>query len=143
MPRKTATKAKPVAAKTKTVKKVVATAVKKAVTAVKKLDAHDIVKPFGKTQLVNAVADMISMTKKETSMAIDALLEVLSLHLKHKGPGEFTLPGIAKFRVVNKPAVKSRKGTNPFTGEPMVFAAKPARNVVKIKPLKKLKDIAK
>jgi len=143
MSKKIATKAKSVAAKSKTVKKVVTTAVKKAVTTIKKLNPNDITKPFGKSQLVTTISEMVSMSKKEAGMAIDALLEVLSLHLKKKGPGEFTLPGIAKFRVVNKPAVKSRKGTNPFTGEPMVFAAKPARNVVKIRPLKKLKDIAK
>jgi DNA-binding protein HU-beta len=45
--------------------------------------------------------------------------------------------------MVHKPATKSRKGTNPFTGEPMTFAAKPARNIVKIRALKKLKEAAK
>ena len=71
------------------------------------------------------------------------LSDVIELHLKKKGPGEFTLPGIAKFRVIHKPATKARQGVNPFTGEQMMFAAKPARNVVKIRALKKLKDMAK
>ena len=60
-----------------------------------------------------------------------------------KGPGVFIFPDIAKFHLVHKPATKSRKGTNPFTGEPMTFAAKPARNIVKIRALKKLKEAAK
>jgi nucleoid DNA-binding protein len=51
------------------------------------------------------------------------------------------LPGLAKIKVIRKPATKERKGINPFTGEEAVFKAKPARNVIKIQPLKALKDM--
>jgi nucleoid DNA-binding protein len=43
--------------------------------------------------------------------------------------------------VVRKPATKERKGINPFTGQETTFAAKPARNVIKIRALKALKDM--
>ena len=46
-----------------------------------------------------------------------------------------------KLKVVKKPATKARKGINPFTGQETVFKAKPARKVVKIQPLKALKDL--
>ena len=46
-----------------------------------------------------------------------------------------------KLTVVRKPATKARKGINPFTGEEATFKAKPARNVVKVRPLKNLKDM--
>ena len=46
-----------------------------------------------------------------------------------------------KIRVVKKPATKARKGINPFTGQEMVFKAKPARKAVKVTPLKGLKDM--
>ena len=46
-----------------------------------------------------------------------------------------------KVKVVRKPATKARKGINPFTQEETVFKAKPARNVVKVLPLKALKDM--
>ena len=46
-----------------------------------------------------------------------------------------------KIKVVRKPATKSRKGTNPFTGEAMIFKAKPARKVVKVLALKGLKEM--
>lgn len=141
MPKKTAKKGKKVAAK-KVVKKVI----KKAVSMGKKIGAIrpiDVKKPFGKSQIATAIADMVSLAKKDVTMAMDALYEVIASHLKKRGPGEFTLPGVAKFRVVNKPATKSRQGINPFTGQPMVYAAKPARNVVKVRLLKKLKDAAK
>jgi len=58
------------------------------------------------------------------------------------GPGMFTVPGLLKMRVVKKPATKARKGTNPFTGEEMMFKAKPASRVVKVSALKGLKDMA-
>ena len=53
----------------------------------------------------------------------------------------FTVPGLLKLRVVKKPARKARKGTNPFTGEEMMFKAKPATKVVKVSALKGLKDM--
>jgi nucleoid DNA-binding protein len=52
------------------------------------------------------------------------------------------MPGLFKIQTVRKPATKARKGINPFTGEETVFKAKPARTVVKIRPLKKLKEMA-
>ena len=61
--------------------------------------------------------------------------------LSGRGPGTFTVPGLMKIKVVRKPATKSRKGTNPFTGEAMIFKAKPARKVVKVLALKGLKEM--
>jgi hypothetical protein len=46
-------------------------------------------------------------------------------------------------KVVKKAATKARKGINPFTKEPTIFKAKPARKLVKIRPLKALKDAVK
>ena len=63
----------------------------------------------------------------------------MKLHLVKNGPGQFVLPGLFKMTVVTKPATKARKGTNPFTGEEMMFKAKPARRVVKVRVLKKFK----
>ena len=57
-----------------------------------------------------------------------------------KKTGVFLLPGFAKFVVIKKPATKERKGINPFTKEPTVFKAKPARKVLKARPVKAAKD---
>ncbi len=46
-----------------------------------------------------------------------------------------------KIEVKKKPATKARKGFNPFTKEEIMLKAKPARKVVKIQPLKKIKDM--
>ncbi len=57
-----------------------------------------------------------------------------------KKSGMFVLPGFAKFIVVKKPATPERKGINPFTKEPTVFKAKPARKTLKVRPVKAAKD---
>jgi len=54
--------------------------------------------------------------------------------------GVFLVPGFAKFLVIKKPATKARKGINPFTKEPTVSKAKPARKIVKARPVKAVKD---
>ena len=51
------------------------------------------------------------------------------------------IEGLFKVKVVKKPATKAREGINPFTGEPTIFKAKPARKVVKVLALKGLKDM--
>ena len=61
-------------------------------------------------------------------------------HKKGKA-GQFTVPGMMKVTVPRKPATRARKGINPFTKEPTIFKAKPARNVVKVRPMKGLKDL--
>ena len=73
---------------------------------------------------------------------IDSLGEVINLHIKKRSVGEFVLPGLLKITTVSKPAVKDRKGINPFTKEEQMFKAKPASTVVKVRPLKGLKDMA-
>ncbi len=91
-----------------------------------------------KGQIVGAIADATGVAKRDINMVFEKLGEMIGMDLN--GPGKFTLPGLMKVVVIRKPATKARKGTNPFTGEEMMFKAKPARNVVKIRPLKALKD---
>ena len=72
---------------------------------------------------------------------LDELSLLIERHIKKLSPGQFSLPGLMKIEVKSKPATKARKGINPFTGEETIFKAKPARKVVKIRPLKKVKDM--
>ena len=96
---------------------------------------------LSKSGLINALVDASGeLTRKQVKAVLEALVQVGHKELKKNGI--FTMPGFAKFRVVKKPATKARKGINPFTGEETVFKAKPARNTIKVRPLKKLKDYA-
>ena len=98
-------------------------------------------KPPTKTEVQSAIAEKTGLTKKEVASVFDALSEVIGKNLGRRGPKVFTIPGLVKFKVVNKKATKARKGINPFTGEETIFKAKPARNIVKAQPLKALKDM--
>lgn len=96
--------------------------------------------PYTKTEIFNAIAAECDLTKKQVSNVFESLEEIIAKHIN--GPGKFNLIGLLKAEVKKKPATKARKGVNPFTGEACIFKAKPARKVVKIKPLKKLKEYA-
>ena len=94
-----------------------------------------------KSEVLNGIAESTGLTRKQVSSVFDELGAVIERNLGKKGPGVFVVPGLMKIRVVRKPATKARMGTNPFTGEQMMFKAKPARNVVKITPMKSLKEM--
>lgn len=99
-------------------------------------------KALTKTEVYANIAEVTGLTKKQVSEVFDALSDQLEKSLVGRGAAKmFTLPGLAKFVVQHKPATKEREGKNPFTGETITIKAKPAKNVVKIRPLKKLKDM--
>ncbi len=142
--------AKKKAAKKKATKKVTKKATKKAtakkkpvVKATKKVAAKKgfdkVAKPRTKSQILTVISEKVDLSKKQVGDVFEVLGDLIGHDLK-KGPGAFTVPGLMKVVVVRKPATKARKGTNPFTGEEMMFKAKPARNVVRVRPLKGLKD---
>ncbi len=95
-----------------------------------------------KSQILDILAERSGVTRKQAGAVIETLSEVIEAHVKKNAVGEFVLPGLLKISNVRKPAVKARKGINPFTKEEVMFKAKPATTVVKIRPLKKLKDMA-
>lgn len=94
-----------------------------------------------KSEIFASIAEATELSKKQVSAVFDALGVEIEKSLGKRGPGAFTVPGLCKIVVQRKPATKERKGINPFTGEEQVFKAKPARNVVKCRPLKALKDM--
>ncbi len=108
--------------------------------AAKKVKA--ISERYNKTQILNQIAENTELSKKQVQSVLDELSDIIEGHVKKRGTGEFVLPGLLKIVTVKKPATKARKGINPFTGEETVFKAKPASTAVKIRPLKKLKEMA-
>jgi nucleoid DNA-binding protein len=77
------------------------------------------------------------MSRKDVKSVIESLATLGYKELNRSGA--FVLPGFAKFVVIKKPATKERSGINPFTKEPMIFKAKPARKVVRARPVKAVK----
>lgn len=94
-----------------------------------------------KSELIKTMAETTELTKKQVSLVLDTLSDVISAHINKRAIGQFTMPGLFKIVVQKKPATKARKGISPFNGEETTFKAKPARRVVKIRALKKLKEM--
>jgi nucleoid DNA-binding protein len=95
-------------------------------------------KRMSKTEFVDAIASQSGLEKKQVNAVLDALNDVVYRELKAEN--EVVLPGLLKLTSVTKPAVPEREGINPFTKEKTMFKAKPARKVIKPRPLKALKD---
>jgi DNA-binding protein HU-beta len=94
---------------------------------------------LSKSQLIEKVAEENEgLSKKQVKGVIEALATVGYKELKKTG--SFLLPGFAKFVVIKKPATKERQGINPFTKEPTTFKARPARKIVRARPVKAAKD---
>jgi len=98
--------------------------------------------PLSKSALIQSIADKSDgkLTRKDVKGVLEAVATIGHTELKKNGL--FVFPGLVRMVVIKKPATKERKGINPFTGQETVFKARPARTVVKVRPLKKLKTMA-
>ncbi|MBA3660250.1 MAG: HU family DNA-binding protein [Gammaproteobacteria bacterium] len=97
--------------------------------------------PLSKSNMIRTITDVTEVSKKDVVSVLDCLTQVIEKHVRSGGPGIFVMPGLLKISVVKKPARSARKGVNPFTGEEIMIKARPAYKAVKIKPLKKLKEM--
>ncbi len=98
-------------------------------------------KPRTKSEVYRGIAEHTGLARKEVQSVFDWLGVMLATDLGKRGPGVMQVPGLMKVVVKRMPAKKARKGINPFTREEMMFKAKPARNVVKVRPLQALKKM--
>ena len=107
------------------------------------MDANTVTpqKPMNKTEILVALSEATGLTKQQVDGLFDEFAKLIGRNLGEDGPGVFAIPGLLQIKVVRKPATPERKGINPFTKEETVFKAKPAKNVVKLIPLKGLKSM--
>jgi nucleoid DNA-binding protein len=103
-----------------------------------RIEGDTMATQLSKSQLIERIATTTEMSKRDVKNVMDTLVDVGHKELKKNGL--FLVPGFAKFVVVKKPATKARKGVNPFTGQEMMFKAKPARKIVRARPVKAAKD---
>jgi nucleoid DNA-binding protein len=114
---------------------------KKAPAASAAKSAPAVTTKMTKTGILNELADRTQLTRKQVGAVIDELESLIERHIKKRGVGEFTLPGLLKIRSVKRPATKPRTGRNPATGEEIMIAAKPASIRVRVAALKRLKEM--
>lgn len=127
------------AVKKKAAKKKVAKKAKAVAAAPKNVKA--IKDAMTKSAIMNAIAEQTELSRKQVAAVFTSLTDIINGHVKKGGAGTCIIPGLMKIKTIRKPATKARKGINPFTKEEVMFKAKPARTVVKVLPLKGLKDM--
>lgn len=97
---------------------------------------------WGKSQILNEIAARTELSRKQAAAVIDELGSIIGRHIGKNGPGMFVLPGMFRVTTKKKPAVKAGMRKNPITGEMVMGKAKPASTTVRVRALKKLKDLA-
>jgi nucleoid DNA-binding protein len=100
-----------------------------------------IAKKLTKTGILNEISENTDLTRAQVSSVLDELETLIERHIKKRGAGEFTLPGLLKIRSVKRPATKKRMGRNPATGEEIEIGPKPASIRVRVTALKRLKEM--
>jgi len=90
-------------------------------------------KALTQAQTTASIAEAAGISKKEAKAALEALQDSLIKNDKVATP-------FGIFAQKTKPARPARKGINPFTGEEMMFKAKPKSVVLKYRPNKATKD---
>jgi nucleoid DNA-binding protein len=96
-----------------------------------------------KSEILNNLAAATNLSRKEVGAVLDALTAEIGKALGKKGNGLYQLPGLCKIIRKNVPAKPAREGTDPRTGEKVMFKPKPASITVKVRALKNLKDMVK
>ena len=94
-----------------------------------------------KGDILNTIAQHVGVHRRDVAGVFHTMASIIRADLSKSGSGVFNVPGLMRITVKRKPATKARMGINPFTKEEVMFKAKPARNVVRIRPLKALKDM--
>jgi nucleoid DNA-binding protein len=105
-----------------------------------KKNAED--RPMTKTALFNELSDAAGVKKDIIQDVMEGLERIIRDQMGKGGPGVFVLPGLFKVEKKLKPATEAGTRPHPFKkGEMMEVKARPARHVVKMRPLKKLKEM--
>ena len=119
---------------------------KKKAAAAPKLDLSKPVKvkssskARSKSEVYSTISEHVGISRQQVAGVFHVLGSIIKSDLSKGGTGVSSVPGLARIRVTRKPATKERQGINPFTKEPTVFKAKPARKQLKVRPVKAAKD---
>jgi nucleoid DNA-binding protein len=115
--------------------------------AAKKLDLTKPVKVAAsakartKSGFFQTIAEHVGISRRDVAGVFHVMGSMIKADLSKSGSGIFTVPGLMRITMKRKPATKARPGINPFTKEPITIKAKPARNVVRVRPLRGLREM--
>lgn len=121
-----------------------------AATPVRAQSRIDLAKPLkvsasskarSKGDVYRSIGDLVGVHRRDVAAVFAGLGALIKADLGKGGAGAFKVPGLMRITVKRKPATKARMGINPFTKEQVMLKAKPARNVVRVRPLAGLKEM--
>ena len=98
-------------------------------------------KARSKGDVFRTIGDLVGVHRRDVAAVFAGLGALIKADLGKGGSGAFKVPGLMRITVKRKPATKARMGINPFTKEQVMLKAKPARNVVRVRPLAGLKEM--
>ena len=107
----------------------------------KPLKAGAASKARSKGEVFRTIGDLVGVHRRDVAAVFAGLGALIKADLGKGGSGAFKVPGLMRVTVKRKPATKARMGINPFTKEQVMLKAKPARNVVRVRPLAGLKEM--
>lgn len=122
----------------------------KAVATTRPVSTLDLTKPLkvgaataprSKSDVFGTIGQLAGLHRRDVAAVFHSLGSLIKADLSKSGSGVFKVPGMMRITVTRKPATKARMGINPFTKEEVMFKAKPARNVVRVRPLRGLKEM--
>ena len=90
-------------------------------------------KALSKSQIASTLAEKVGVTKKQAAQALELLAQLAYKNAKNT----FTLPGIGKLVLVNRPARQMTMQFGPNKGQIITI---PAKRVVKFRVAKAAKD---
>jgi DNA-binding protein HU-beta len=90
-------------------------------------------KAMSKSQIATTLAEKVGITKKQAVQALDLVAELAYKQAKHT----FTLPGLGKLVLVNRPARSMVMQFGPNKGKTITI---PPKRVVKFRVAKACKD---
>jgi nucleoid DNA-binding protein len=97
-------------------------------------------KRMSKAQVVAELAEKTGLTRKQIGEVFEALRGMLKRELGKRGPEQFEVPGIVRFKIRKTEAQKGKKFRNPQTGE-IIVKDVPASRKLRAIPVKALKDL--
>ncbi len=114
-------------------------ATKKAAPKAPKITAASKTRSQG--EVFRTLAEHAAVQRSQVASMFQTMGAMIKADLSKAGSGVFKIPGLLRITVKRKPATPARQGINPFTKEPTTFKAKPARNVIRARPLAGLKSM--
>lgn len=127
--------------KTKKVKQVIVTRPVSKLDLTKPLKVSASAQPRSKSEVFGTIGQHAGIHRRDVAAVFHVMGSLIKADLSKGGAGVFKVPGLMRITVARKPATKERMGINPFTKEQVMFKAKPARNVVRVRPLRGLKEM--